>query len=301
MDLSWVIFAFGLSVFLVFEFLIKEYFPGRMLRLLFLMRLFSFIALLPVLVLIEPPTEILFYVGAIVAAILFGYSDLIVGGLMQKNGAGVVARVQPLSSWVLFFGWTALSPALLVDYIENPIRLLGIIAALTACVYFALRLKQCDVTWETMKRIAPSVMLVVVATIFSKMAMVHSGFHSGVYYYALIQASFLMLFYLALFRFKSIPGLGDLDLAEEVPEKLFTKRAVLFGLMAMVALLFAQISKYYAISLAENPAYVTMFGLLTPFWILIVYRAIGRRESADIWSGLGIVASAAALVFFTQL
>lgn len=63
----------------------------------------------------------------------------------------------------------------------------------------------------------------------------------------------------------------------------------------------ASIMKYYGISLAENPAYITMIGFTTPLWVLLAYYLVKRKEPADVISGLGIVGSVALFIFFVQL
>lgn len=306
MDLSlinyaWAIFAGLFSFFTIINWLAGEFFPGNMLRFVFLMRLFTFIGSLPVLVILPWPDDPVFYISVVIGCCIFAYTDLVYYGLVSRDGSGVVSRMEPVSSWFLFFVWTLISPALLFSYIENPVRLVGIVLSLTGCVYFALRLRQCEISWSVLKRIFPAILLGVIGVSSSKIAMDASPLHSGIWYYVLLQSGVMVLIYSILFRLKTIPTLGDLDIAErDIPQKLFTRRAVMFALLAVLGMLTAQPLKYYAISLAENPAYVTVFALLSPFWILLVYKALGRREGADILSGLGIVVCTAIMVMFTQ-
>jgi len=86
----------------------------------------------------------------------------------------------------------------------------------------------------------------------------------------------------------------------ELNSALLDRRVLLAGLWAAFAWLISTPAKWYAILQAENPAYVTMFALSVPFLVLIVFRLSGRKEEANVMSGIGIVASAAALVYFTQ-
>ncbi|MAI61260.1 MAG: hypothetical protein CBB87_02075 [Micavibrio sp. TMED27] len=299
---SWIGFAFMLSVFSIITPLTAEYFPGRMMRLLFLMRVFACLFLLPFFFILDlaPPSDPIFYICTISATLLFVYSDLVFFGLVAKSGAGVISRIEPLSAWFLFFGWTLVSPALLMNYISNPFQLTGLIFSLSLCVYFALRLKNCDVSWSALKRFAPILFVIVVATTLSKTAMNHSPLYSGVFYYSLCQCSTAAFVLGALFKLRKIPTLGDLDIPDsEIPERFVTWRSARYGILVGGGFVLSQISKYMAISLADNPAYVTVFGLLCPFWIMLFYRIIGKREEVDVLSGLGIVFSAALLVFFT--
>jgi hypothetical protein len=301
MDLSWIIFAIGFSVFQGLSYLVAEYYPGRMLNLLFWIRLLTFLILLPVVFILPWPEDPVFYVAVTACSVLFACADLILYGLTQKNGAGVVARVEPLSSWVLFFLWAAVAPSLLWNYLQNPLQLAGLIFSLTACVYFTLRLRHCTITWSVIKEILPAILLGVFATVLSKTAMIHSELHSGVWFYSMIQAFIMSLFYSVLFTFRSLPMLGALDIPKgDLPDKILSGRVLLYGLIGMVGLITAQVTKYYAITLAENPAYVTVFVLLTPIWIMWAYRVVGKREEVDVVSGLGIVTSTLFLVIFTQ-
>jgi hypothetical protein len=307
MDLSafnslWIVFALTFSVFVIVSNLLAESFKGPIMHFQFVLRLFAFVGTLPILLFIPAPQDPLYYVFVFAGSTIFAYTDIIHYGLVSKFSAAVVARIEPLSSWILFFVWAALSPALLFMYLDKPLTFLGLVVSLTGCVFFAMRLRKCDVSWGVVKKIIPIMLMGVVGVALSKMAMDSSPLHSGIWYYVLCQSGFMTLFYCILCVFRKarvfarfkIEGLGTMWAS------IFTRYGLMIGLLGMCALIVAQSLKYYAISRAANPAYVTAFILISPFWIMLIYKARGQRENVDVVSGVGIVICTALLVFFTQ-
>lgn len=306
MDLSlgnstWALFALPFSLFAVIGFLGAEFFKERILKLLFGSRLFSAVLFLPVLFFVPAPENPVFYICTISCSLMFGYNDIVICNLANKDGAGPVTRAMPIISIMLFFFWAIVTPSLLLNYIETPWRTIGIIASLFSCVYFALKLRKCAISWRVLKRLMPVLLNSVVGLSLSKTAMNYSGFEEGVWYYGLVQCVTISVFYLFVFRLKRIPTLGDLDIAEHYTiKRFFSLHMLMFSTICALGAVITLPLKYAAISLAENPAYVIIFELLAPLWVLAFYKLIGRKEEADIWSGLGIVISAAALVISTQ-
>jgi len=302
MAMSWVFYAFLFSCAMVILALTAEHYRGRMLKLLFMMRAGTLLAILPIFLWLPLPTHPVFYIATFGASLCFAYADLIFFGLMSKSGAGVVSRVEPLTTWLVFFVWTALNPALLLSYLASPLQLAGIVVALSGCVYFALRLKNCPVTWPVIKRMLPVIIIAVAGLSLSKTAMNYSDFHSGIWAYMAAQSLLCVCVYLLCFRMKSLPTLGELDVPFQNKGKaLLSRHDLVMGACACIGMLSTQSLKYYAITLADNPAYVTVFAFLVPIWLFGIYRLMGRKEEADVVSGFGIVACAFLLVVFTRL
>jgi hypothetical protein len=277
--------------------LVNEHFKVRALHMLWWMRLAAVVALLPFVPFYTMPSDPIYYVYVIAGAVIFCWFDLVYFGMTAKSGAGVVTRIGPLVVAGTFVLWTAITPSLAVQYIETPLRTLGIVAALAGSVFFALRLKQCAISWSTLKTMAPYMALACVGMVLGKLAMQRAAPPEGVFYYTLIQSAVVWALYalmtIAPASWKFIP---HLDLNSSFREK----RVVLAGLCAAAGWLVATPSKWYAISIVENPAYVSTVSLCEPFMILLIYRLLRRREEARIADGIGIVACAIVLVVFTQ-
>ncbi|MCK5373795.1 MAG: hypothetical protein KAJ40_00775 [Alphaproteobacteria bacterium] len=115
---------------------------------------------------------------------------------------------------------------------------------------------------------------------------------------AFLQCLIVLSFYIIIMKIPSLTRhLPHKDMISGIKDK----TVLLAGACMAVAWLLHTPSKWVAITLIENPAYVTMIGLTASLWVLLFYKITGRKETADIWSGLGIVACVAILVMFTQL
>ena len=278
--------------------LTNEYFKVRALHMLWWMRLIAIIALLPFMHFYTPPADPWFYIYVAVGAVIFCYFDLVYFGLTAKSGAGVVTRIGPLVTAGTFVLWTAITPSLVADYMTTPLRTAGIVASLAGSVFFSMRLKNCPVSWGALKIMAPYMLLASIGICFGKLAMQHAAPHEGVFYYTFLQSIIVWVLYagmaVAPASWKFVPHL-DLN------SSLRDKRVFIAGLCAAAGWIVATLSKWSAISTVENPAYVGTVSLCEPFLILLIYRLLQRKEEAKIADGIGIVACAVALVFFTQL
>ncbi len=294
---SWIGLALVAAVSLAGFFLVNEIFRVRALHLLLWMRLIAFLACLPFLFVFPWPQDPVFYLLMLCSAAIFSASDVAAIGMAGKNGAGSVSRIEPLTVGVTFLLWCALSPQTIGEYMASPLRAFGIVGSLLGGLYFALRLRHCEISRETLRVMAPFILSGAVGITIGKTAMSLVPPPAGVYYYALLQCGLSVVFYSAAIKIpafsRRIPDFGSTS-------DLFARRTVLAGLCGSAIWLVHTPSKYAAISMVENPAYVTMIGLTAPLWVLLIHGIMGKKERADVVSGLGIVACAALLVLFSR-
>lgn len=293
----WILLAIIAAASLAGFFLVNEIFRVRSLHLLFWMRLIAFAACLPFLSVFPLPTDPAFYLLMLASAAIFASSDVAAIGMSGKNGAGSVSRIEPLTVGTTFILWCAISPQTLGDYAASPLRALGIAGSLAGCLYFALRLRHCEISRETLRVMTPFILSAAVGITIGKTAMNHVPPPAGVYFYALLQCGLSVLFYGAAMK---IPAL-----ARRIPDfgstsDLVNRKTLLAGACGAAIWLVHAPSKYAAISMVENPAYVTVIGLTAPLWVLLAHKIMGKKERGDVISGLGIVACAALLVIFSR-
>lgn len=296
MDLSWIFFAVLAAVTQAAFPLLNEYFQVRPLYLMFWMRAFALAALLPVLLFLPLPEDPLFYLFVLAGAFIFSYFDIVYVGVGASKGAGVVTRIEPLIVGATFLIWLAIVPAQIGELAASPLRTGGIVAGFAGSLYFALRLRHCAVSASALREMALPIVLGAMGVICGKLAMNHSEALSGTAYYSLFQNLFALAIYLVIL---ALPAVRD-RLAREGGASLFDKRVLLAGAVVAVNWILHTPTKYFAIDQVANPAYVTVVTLTSPLWVLLLYRIAGRREKADIVSGLGIVFCAAVLVLFSS-
>ncbi len=295
--MSWIIPAL-ISGFAVALFsLVNEYMQVRSLHLLFWMRLISTIFLIPWILTVSWPEKWQFYILMLINAPIIAYSDIVIIGLTAADGAGITSRIRPLIHALIFLIWLVITPSLIVDYFQNPLRSLGIIASLAMGISFALRLKKCSVSIIALKTAFPALIFGAVAVVIGRLAMEYTDQGiAAIYQYVLLQC-IMVFFCYCLFQFVSsisviMPHMGMVSGISDI-------KVILAGLLAACSWMISVPAKWYAIMQVENPAYVTIFGLSAPVWVLLVYSISGKKEDADVISGFGIVASVAALAFFT--
>ena len=77
-------------------------------------------------------------------------------------------------------------------------------------------------------------------------------------------------------------------------------KTIVVGFFAAMIFIFSMVSKNYAIWMVENPAYVSVFAMLAPFWLILIYKFMGRKEAADVKSGVILVLGCILLVICTK-
>ncbi len=294
----WVWFALLAAISQAGLALVNEFFKVSPIGMLFWMRAICLCFLFPVVFLVDLPTDPFYYLFVFIGALIFAYSDLVRFGVVAKSGAGIVTRLDPLAVAITFVVWTALSPALFFSYLAEPLRAGGIVVSLIGCVYFALRLRKCEISYEALRHMAPALLLSAVGIITGKFAMMHASLLNGVIGYVFFQSFIVLSVYIIALNIPSIAN--RLPHRDMLCRSLKEKIVLLAGGSMAIAWLFHTPSKWMAISLVENPAYVTMIGLSAPLWVILLYKAIGRRDENDVYSSLGIVFCIAMLVVFTQ-
>ncbi len=310
-NMLWIPPAFFASVMLAGIFLLNQYYklPGE--KLVLWSRGFVILALAPVMYGLSLPGDPVFYLAVCVTAVFAAIGDARCFDVCAKYGGGVVSRLQALTIWVSFFLWMIVNPSIIAEYLARPFWSLGILAALSACFYFAVSLRKCDVSRAAFVAILPVVTLYGANMVLAKIAMAHSGLHSGVFGYALVQSILVIAFIHAgrLFRAlrktanpASVSSAPDV-VAETVDTPLApapARKLLLTGALVMAAVWLSQVSlKNYAFTFSANPAYVAAVLELSPVWVLLCYRFTGHKEEADIKAGLGIMASAVVLSLLT--
>lgn len=295
---GWIFFALLAALAQAAAPLVSEHFKARALDILFGGRVLVALVTLPVVLSLPVPQDPVFYLLVVCTAAVFSASDLIYFARAIDTGAGAVTRIEGLVVGVTFILWTAITPSLLLNYFHEPLRFAGIALSLAGSVYFTLRLRRCELNARLLRSMAPMILLGALGIVFGKSAMAHAPQHSAVWYYTFLQSMLVLSIYGAIMTSRRLaryfPALAG--------QKALPPGRMVFAALCMGACWAVHTpAKYYAISVVENPAYVTVIGLTAPLWVMLAYRLVGRREQGDVRSGLGIVFCAFLLVVFTQL
>lgn len=295
---SWIFLALIVAFTQAGLSLVSEHFKVKAVHLLVWLRIFAVGALLPVTFFVPWPTDPLFYGLVAVTAFIFVYCDVISFGMIAKNGAGTVSRIQSLVAITAFIVWTAISPHLFGEYLASPFRSAGIVAAIIGATYFAMRMRRrCVISQETLRVMIGPIVMAAIGIAISKHAVQLTAPLSGAVYYTLVQGSLMLVIYAFILLFRPLSS----RIQHFGMESAFTtKKAVMAGACGAALHIVHMLCKYMAYAWVENPAYVAVIGLTSPLWILLFYKLVKRQEKADVLSGLGIVFCAVLLIIFTQ-
>lgn len=285
-DLLWIVLSLIAAMCMGAFFLICQYYktPGH--YLVIWPRLLVLTSLMPILFLMDWPQDPRFYIAVALTGIIAGLSDLRVLNISSEYGGGIVSRLQPLGIGIAFFLWLIVKPEQLFTYLEHPFHALGIMIALTGCVYFSSILRKCTITGPALQKLLLPIFGYACNIVIAKYAFDHSPFHSGVFFYLFVQSLF------------AAPLIFAYAMLSKKPEMKFDRQAF-FSKSIFVPAFFMfliwslhMVTKNYANTLTPNPSYVAALVLTCPVWVMLFYKIVGHKEDANISAGIGIMISA---------
>lgn len=233
------------------------------------------------------PDNWVFYALVAGQAMLWVVSDVIFFTAIPKVGAGVVSRILPVSIILTFCLWFLFDPGLLSVYLETPVRSALVFVTLCASVYFATRLKHCPVSWEAFRLIWFVVFASIVGPIGFKLVTQHTNIQQGPFSFVFCEAVVMVTCWMIWYGLRR-PVSRDILFSRES-----AKAGFIIGSVSslMVA------SNFAAVFYVDNPGLIPAIKFTDTMIIMAVYKMTGRKETADVVAGLGIVGCAAAIIF----
>lgn len=266
--------------------LIQERLRADGFSLAFITKLVSAIVILPFVLNQGFPDNPKFYVAVALTSLLWAISDVIYFRSVPVAGAGVVSRLLPSAVLISFVLWFFFDPGLLDKYLAQPLQagLIGAIILLAS--YFAMQIKKCPVSWRGARMIWFVIFAACVGPLIEKMTLGQAPSSQAPYAFVFVQACFMLTFWLAYLLIRKPVG----------PHTLFSplslKAGFLIGLCSAAAVTF----RFKGLQEVEHPAYLSVILFTDALWIVLFHRLTGKKDSSNIWAGLGIVFCAMALV-----
>lgn len=282
-DLAWPILSILAAIFSCGCLLTSQFFKEGGQYLVLMSRIFTLFAFIPILFFIPWPTDYRFYGAVIITGILVGYADTNMMNLTAKYGGGVVSRVLPLVILMTFVFWLMIKPSQIFDYLERPLQSLLTLLTLSGCVFFSSNMRHCAVSFDALKKMIPTLICFALNMALAKYAFGYSSFHSGVYYYILVQTATVIPIMILLGTTSKKPFL-KIDI-----KKLSQRNILASGLLVSIFWILSMISKNYANTLTPNPSYVAALTMTVPVWMIVIYRIIDHKDQTDAKSGIGLM------------
>lgn len=287
----WVFLGLGSSALSAFVLLTQEKFKADGFALAFWNKATCAVLMVPFLFTYGLPDNPVFYMLVAANAVLWAISDVIFFRAIPIVGAGTVSRILPAAVILTFICWFIFDPALFHTYLQTPVRFGLIFLVLCLSTYFAMRIKNCPLSWQAVRLIWFVIFAATAGPIAMKLITQQSPMSQGPFAYVFVEAVFMMtlwgIYY--MFRRPVLAGVMTSALSLKAGATVGAISAVMIGMNVM------------AIYHTDNPAYLPAIKFLDAIFILWVYRWMGKKEDADIVAGLGIVGCAAALVILKSL
>lgn len=291
----WALYAVFAAMIQALQPLLQEHFKINGLVLAFGIKLVVLLLMLPVMLTQPIPTEPMFYVGIALLSVVWCISDVQYFRAVPVVGAGVVSRLLPATTMVSFMLWFAIEPSLLLEYAEQPLQSAGIIACVLAATWCAMHLSKCEVSRRAVRLLWFVLLACCVAPPFTKLTLDSARLDDAPFAFAFFQALAMLVIWSGYILVRHRPALAVR------PDPKTMRRIMLACLLAGLVMATQTVLSAYALMAAEHPSYVTVILFTDALWIIAIYKLVGRRETANVAAGLGIVGAAAALVLLKSL
>lgn len=232
------------------------------------------------------PDHPLFYIFLGLGAVMYAISDVVFFRGISSVGAGMVARLLPGAMILSFLLWFVVKPELLDKYLQVPVVSGLIFCVLCASAWFASHIKKCDISMRAVRTIWFVIFAATVGPILAKTVTSYAEIGQGPSAYIFIEALMMM----------SIWGVYFIIRRPITAGVMFSRHSCIGGLAIGLVSAMMVASNIYAYYNVDNPAYIPAIKYMDSILILGVYAATGRKVSGNVWSGLGVVACAVALI-----
>jgi hypothetical protein len=291
-DLSWAYLGLGTAVLAALMMLMQEKMKVEGLALAFWCKVVCVVTTLPFVLYYGLPSDPHFYLWLVPQSLFFAISDVVVFRSLPKIGAGVISRMLPSTVILGFFLWFVVAPEEIHLYLERPVIGSLIVAVLCGAAFFAMRLRKCAVSMQALRMLWFVLAVNTVSPILAKITTRYATMAQGAFGFTFIEALMMISMWTVwLAAAKPVPF-------SSLVEKHTWQRSLPIGLVT-AALVIVFVTSYYFI---DNPGYVSAVQLVYAPIIMAANKWMGKKDDSDVFSGLGIVACAMALIVLkTQL
>lgn len=284
--MTWVLLGLAAAVLITVMLTLQERLKVDGFALAFWCKVACVVTTLPFVIFYGLPSDWHFYAWLLPQAMLYVVADVVLYRTLPDVGAAVVSRLLPATVVTSFFLWFAVAPSELHLYANNPVISAMIVAVLCGAAFFSSRLKKCAVSVRAVRLLWFVLMANTLSPILAKITTRYASTQQGAFGFTFAEALMMLSMWLVwLFVGKPIPV--SVLIAKET-----VRKSLLIGTVTAVMVVVIVASYYFV----DNPGYVSALQLVYAVMIMGVHKMIGKRDESDVYSGLGIVACAMALI-----
>lgn len=292
--MAWWMWAILFSMSLAGYFSVNQQFKIRPEALVVWSGLGTAIIFAPTLIGQTPPKDGYFYLFAILSGLSATFSDNREFALTSKYGAGVIARMSPLSIALLCILWWTINPSSFMKIYDNKIIFLGICFCLSLSIVAAMLMKKDEISNSAIKEYAVVIVFCAFYSLFVKNTMSYVNTASGSVYFLVIEL-------LISGSINAIVGCKNLSI-KEFNKILFAKQSMKAGLLIIFFISSLCLTRNKAMNLTINPAYVDAIGRGATFiWIFAFNKLKGVKDKTNVKAGLLFVISAIGIILLSSL
>ena len=237
------------------------------------------------------PDDPKFYGTLACTALLWCVSDVIYFRSVPLAGAGVISRLLPSAVIITFVLWFFVDVALIDKYLENPVPSVAIVAIICLATIFAMMIRKDPVSWRGVRLVWFVIFAACVGPVIEKLSLGYAPVRAAPFAFMFCQGLFMLGFWWIYFIIrKPLPF-----------QTLISKRSISTGASIGAVATGVLYLKTAALIHVEQPAFLSVLLFTDALWILLIYRLTGRRDTSNIWAGLGIVGCAVALILVKTL
>lgn len=215
--------------------------------------------LLPIVIFYPVTFSTTFYLMSILQGVIVAYTDYLCFKLNKNFGSETVSSITPLTVVNVFILWCFISPNVVLDYIENPIKTFFIICSLFGVTIALINYRKTPLTKKAFIYLIPVLFLSSMVSILNKLIMSYSGENPFLCacWRILILSLIIGIVHMCLYIKKEFPLKALIDVKMLFKGKVFV--------LLIIALIFKSLAMLYT----QNPAYVSCVVYLTSVWIMI--------------------------------
>lgn len=247
--------------------------------------LFGTVILAPFSPFMNWPTNMEFYLAAILIALIFS-----IGNVMQMTLAGqrrgrLASIYMPLEAMVAMLIWAIVAPGTIAYYTDNLLVAGGVLLGLFVSTVALFRVRANDASLPNFLLVLPVAMTYAISGVVIKLVLNDAEILSTA-------LSFVLINFCVMSAVMGLVLLLKKMATKEMAEVRVLKAGVLTGLFGVLAYFTFVVSLVYV----PNPGYTSMFAMLMPVWMFVVHKFIKVDDDAKPLATAGIVAGIVILV-----